>query len=45
MEHQRIIAQAGIHQRFLDGFEAFEVEVLFAFEFVSAVGIADGHGE
>ena len=45
MEDERIIAQPGIHQRFLDRFEAFEVQVLFAFEFVSAVRIADGDGQ
>ena len=37
VQHERIIAQAGIHQRFLDRFEAFEVEMLFAFEFVGAM--------
>ena len=40
-----IIAHAGIEQGFLDGLEAVEIEVLFALEFVGAVGIADGDGE
>ena len=45
MQHERIITHAGVEQRLLDGFEAIEIEVLFAFEFVGAVGIADGNGE
>jgi hypothetical protein len=30
---------------FLMSFEAFEIQMLFALEFVGAVGIADGHGQ
>ena len=37
------MAEAGIQERFLDGFEPLEVEMLFALEFVGAVGIPDGH--
>ena len=32
-------------QRLLDGLEAFQVQVLFALEFVGAVGVADGDGQ
>src|SRR5882724_8825683 len=45
VEDQGIIAQASVQQRFLDGFEPSEVEMLLAFEFVSAMRIADGDGE
>lgn len=37
VEDERIIAKTGIEESFLDGFEAVEIEVLFAFEFVSAM--------
>ena len=45
VQHQRIIAHAGVQQRFFNELETFKIEVLFAFEFVGAMGIADGHGE
>ena len=45
MQHERVITKAGVQQRFLDGFEAFEIKMLLALEFVSAVGVADGDGE
>jgi hypothetical protein len=45
VQHERVIAHAGIHERLLDELEAFEIEVLFAFEFVSAVAVADGDSE
>ena len=37
VQHQRIIAQPGIHQRLLDQLETFQIQMLFALEFVGAV--------
>jgi hypothetical protein len=45
VEDERVITEAGIHERFLDGFEAIEIEMLFALELVGTMGIADGDGE
>ena len=45
VKDERVIAQTGIQQSFLNCFEPFEIEVLFAFKFVSAMRVADGDGE
>jgi hypothetical protein len=45
VQDQGIIAHPGVEQGFLDRFEAVQIQVLRAFEFVGAVGIADGHGQ
>ncbi len=45
VEDEWVIAEAGIEEGFFDGLEAFEVEVLFSFEFVGAVGVADSDGD
>ena len=45
VEHEWIITQARIQERLFDRFEPFQVEVLFAFEFVGAVGIANRDGQ
>ena len=45
VEDEGIIAETGIHQRFLDGFQPVDVEVLFALELVGAMAVADGDGE
>ena len=45
MKHERIIAKTGVEQGFLDRFQTFQIEVLFAFEFVSAMGISNGNRE
>jgi len=45
VQHERIIAEVGIHERLLDGFEAFEIQVLFALELEGTMAVADGDGE
>src|ERR1017187_2756315 len=37
VQHQRIIAEARVHERLLDGFEPIEVEVLFPFKLIRPV--------
>ena len=45
VQHEGIITHTGIHQRLFNGFEAFEVKVLLALEFIRAVGVANRHRE
>ena len=42
MEDERVVAEAGFEEGFLDRLQTIEIEMLFAFEFVGAVGVADG---
>jgi len=45
MEHQRIIAEIGFHERLFDDLETFEVQMLFTLEFVSTMAVANGDGQ
>jgi hypothetical protein len=45
VQHERIIAEARVQQRFFDGLEALEIKMLFALELIGAVAVADGDGE
>lgn len=45
VEDEGIIAETGFEEGLFDGAEAFDIEVLFALEFVGTMAIADGDGE
>src|ERR1041385_725382 len=45
MQHQRIVAETSVGKGLLDRFEAFEIQVLFAFKLVSAVRISNRDSE
>jgi hypothetical protein len=45
VENERIIAQAGVHERLFDGAQPVQIQALLPFELVGAMGIADGHGQ
>ncbi len=45
MENQRIITQIGFHESGFDGFQTFEIQVLFTRELIGTVGVADRDGQ